>query len=289
MTATQLAVVLEAARLATTGKKPEEAAAVDGWLRSYLRLSNSQFVDLLMGTLDPAKLRMRWGGKDARRLLEGVCGWAMKAQDPRAAAQIRGCAQRLDPDGYARAMAAADTQRLWLAHGLVDHLSAGIHLAPFLSPEGHPVLLYIDRIFLRAMTEARLGGWQDADRREPEERAARAKKRAVAANDAELLIGWGVPVLPRGVHYAPWRPITYEADKVPGWSLVAIDEEHRFVGRVDLRGGEPWSAHVAAQRELAVILETEDAAAAEPAGYDDGYGETLDDGRDDLGEEWKLK
>lgn len=177
-------------------------------------------------------------------------------------------------------------------------LGAGVHVAPFLSHDGHIVLVAVDLrghvAYMAGCGEPKGGlvnGGMDGN-----EFTAKSEDIDLLDSGAEIMsalrgeyvekqkdgrienvYGDSLLFVP-GVHTAPWRPW----NQSEGFCLLAIDHQHRLVAMMD--AANPPAAR-SARRELLAMLE---AFAPEPYHdpYEDGYETDLDDG---CGEGWKRR
>ena len=138
-----------------------------------------------------------------------------------------------------------------------------MHVAPFLSREGRPLLLAITRghyLVVAAEVQALRGVRGDEGNRQ----GYRSSILLPRASTGEIPFlefqseSTRRRLFGRGVHRAPWRV----TDDTAGGALVAIDHRHRLVAEMAVPAD---TAEETVQRELEVILEAAEAAEAEAA------------------------
>jgi hypothetical protein len=164
----------------------------------------------------------------------------------------------------------------------------GTHVAPFLSKDGGIVLVTLnDSSHLAFMAEcgAPFGGYTNIGSVANDFKASdaislrnsgdlmmQALRGEIEAADKSPRYG-PARLLPRGIHYAPWRPW----GRPEGFTLLAVGDDNRLVASMDADG--PAAAREA-RRELTVLLEM-----LAPPTYKDPY----DDGNEDdtgCGDSW---
>lgn len=252
-----------------------------------------------LGLSDPALERMltgvdprpRQGDRVMLALATFLCRRATAVPAKRAA-RFNRAAQALGADVYRAAFRAAerDAEDASMSRGRSGKLAIGIVVAPFLSESGRPLLAMVmgsSRLGTLVEVTAAEGMYNDADDKD-DDPDVKDFADWLMESSADVYEHYEHELLPEGVHHLPWTPWSGK-----GWVLVAIDSEHRLVARVDVpdgtRGGD-IDACVAARKDLLAAIEAAAVLRTAAASYSDGYGTTCngdDDGRDDLGEEWK--
>lgn len=126
-------------------------------------------------------------------------------------------------------------------------LPPGVHVAPFRSRAGHPVLVTIwSPGLLFAMAEV-----LDASGR-----VFWMWPVVKQLDDHWKLIPDEKQLLPRGVHRAPWR-MSSGAARTQAPVFVAIDSQHRLVEMLGIEPGDP-ELEAEAQRTLSALLDAHD-------------------------------
>lgn len=195
----------------------------------------------------------------------------------------------------------------------------GLHIAPYLSPNGRFVLVALGRRswFVVAAEVTSLAGSRQDGGDEPSSRCS-ARVLEPSTNHAGMipfispycagLRGRSLDALlwSRGVHAAPWRCCLTHAGKVlTGRPLIAVDAQRRLVAEMLVPDGEDPAA---VRRDLLAVLEATEAdpdaqAETTPAtspitAIDDGvqgYHDPYDDGNEDdddepiCGEGWSRR
>lgn len=126
----------------------------------------------------------------------------------------------------------------------------GLHVAPFLSESGNPMLLDLDAKgvpwFLVEITSAVAEHRHELkDERHP---CTHTLSDACGYYAREGLRRAYVNLWPAGVHWAPWRGLD------GGRELVAIDERHRLVATMAVRSDDPQAA-VNAHADLELLAQ----------------------------------
>lgn len=241
--------------------------------------------DARLEALRSGKVAPRADAAVVRRLAEALVSGAGREPGTFAArfpdelaAECREAARSLGAEVYDAAVRDMPLRREWCASLAVAKRGPGAHLAPFLSAAGRPMLALVGLdgtlVGLVELTGAEgvecIGDGSGSDGRACFDIGHALTDGATAR---AVLAGLGRRLLPRGVHYAPWRP---RGGARRGRCLVAVDLQARLVARMDLP--QPTVADlVMARRDLEAVLETT------PGGYRDGY----EDSADDFGDEWK--